>query len=502
MNTNDLSSPVTAYTLNENMYKKFGVRINFDKYTREDLENYRNILRTKIHQTETASNFNSLLSNETYQKDKYMVGLLNQKIKEMLGESIQELKTAIAERKLTSAEKAKREKEVKKLKGQKFKGGEEEMYAVATNIAKGKKMNKKKTNEGRASGAEMAHQHAMEYAKHHAKGNLEMCMHHKDACEHHGGKISHSAGGKCFHQHGNINNGQAYECSGMWDEGAVGAGIGAGIGAAVGGPMGAVAGGAMGGSMESRSVKGTAVREAKKAKPDFLDLDKDGNKKEPMKKAAKDKKMKEAMDPVGQEDDDINNDGKKDKTDSYLKNRRAAIGKAIGKKKTKESLGESIARFLAEDEESKAKDITAGVDMVNDFTSWMQRVGQYQTKSMIELSDSIRANFGQQEAERFKESVSQALASTLESLTHSREAISQAVAVLAGTAPAQEPMGMEPDMEVPGSGDTDMDMGGDEFGAADAAAGGPETTGRQTRESYVRESIQRGNRLMAILGSR
>jgi len=40
----------------------------------------------------------------------------------------------------------------------------------------------------------------------------------------------------------------------------------------------------------------------------------------------------EALDPVGQEDGDINNDGKKDKTDKYLKNRRQAIGKAIAAK--------------------------------------------------------------------------------------------------------------------------------------------------------------------------
>ena len=37
------------------------------------------------------------------------------------------------------------------------------------------------------------------------------------------------------------------------------------------------------------------------------------------------------LDPVGKEDGDINNDGKKDKTDSYLKNRREKIGKAISK---------------------------------------------------------------------------------------------------------------------------------------------------------------------------
>jgi len=37
------------------------------------------------------------------------------------------------------------------------------------------------------------------------------------------------------------------------------------------------------------------------------------------------KAMAEDLDPVGQEDDDINNDGKVDKTDKYLANRRKAI---------------------------------------------------------------------------------------------------------------------------------------------------------------------------------
>ena len=41
----------------------------------------------------------------------------------------------------------------------------------------------------------------------------------------------------------------------------------------------------------------------------------------------------EALDPVGQEDDDIDNDGKPNtKTDKYLKNRRKAVGKAIAAK--------------------------------------------------------------------------------------------------------------------------------------------------------------------------
>jgi len=43
----------------------------------------------------------------------------------------------------------------------------------------------------------------------------------------------------------------------------------------------------------------------------------------------------EELDPVGQEDDDINNDGKVDKTDKYLKNKRAKTSAAINKNKTK-----------------------------------------------------------------------------------------------------------------------------------------------------------------------
>ena len=41
------------------------------------------------------------------------------------------------------------------------------------------------------------------------------------------------------------------------------------------------------------------------------------------------------MDPVGKADADIDNDGDVDDSDSYLKNRRKAIGKAMGKEKVK-----------------------------------------------------------------------------------------------------------------------------------------------------------------------
>ena len=60
-------------------------------------------------------------------------------------------------------------------------------------------------------------------------------------------------------------------------------------------------------------------------------------------------KSGKGLDPVGKEDGDVNNDGKKDKTDSYLMNRRKAIGKAMAKE---EFIGE-VADSKPEEKEKK-----------------------------------------------------------------------------------------------------------------------------------------------------
>ena len=388
MRTTDLNQPLTANALNESLFKQYNVKINFDKYTREQLENARNHYRTTTFQLESGANFNDLLANEAYQKDKFILSVLNTKIKEMLGE-----------------------------------GKKVDKFVAAV------KKSEKKAGKGDKKATDIA------WATANKKGMLDN---------------------------------------------------------------------------KNKKVK-------EDAKPDFLDMDKDGNKKETMKKAVADKKKnpfgnKKVKEGAKPDFLDMDKDG--NKTEPMKK---AIKDKNMKKKAVKESssellhrayqqfIAEGIATYIAEDEEGKAKSITAAADMVNDFTSWMQRVGNYQTKSMIELADNIRANFGMQEAETFKSSVGTALEGALNALTSAREEINNAVAVLAGEAPAEEPMGQDPDMTA-GIGDTgtdmdmtapdDMNMGGDEFAGADAAAGGAETTGRMKRES-----IERGNRLMKILGA-
>lgn len=87
MKIRDFHSYPTSEKLNEGLFKKFGTQVDLNKYSREQLENYRNLLRTKINQAELSSKFNELLANESYQKDKMILNLLNTKIDEMLDET-------------------------------------------------------------------------------------------------------------------------------------------------------------------------------------------------------------------------------------------------------------------------------------------------------------------------------------------------------------------------------------------------------------------------------
>ena len=72
-------------------------------------------------------------------------------------------------------------------------------------------------------------------------------------------------------------------------------------------------------------------------------------------------KSGKGLDPVGKEDGDVNNDGKKDKTDSYLMNRRKAIGKAMAKE---EFIGE-VAETNKIDANQKKIDVMKGTNKIN-----------------------------------------------------------------------------------------------------------------------------------------
>jgi len=214
-------------------------------------------------------------------------------------------------------------------------------------------------------------------------------------------------------------------------------------------------------------VLNAAVEEAA-AKPDFLDLDKDGDKKEPMKKAAKDKE-----------------DNKDDKKEESIK----------------------------EGKEDEAELVMAAKDMVTRVTSWMEDTAEMQTESMLELADAIRDEMGQAESDSFVGVVKPALESMYTAMESTREALTQGVGQLTGEgeAPAEE-MGAEPATDAPEA-DAEMeptvdqdeaDAAADEFAAAEPAAGGEEEAGREKRESKVnnKKVIEASRRLGTILSKK
>ena len=167
---------------------------------------------------------------------------------------------------------------------------------------------------------------------------------------------------------------------------------------------------------------------------------------------------------------------------------------------------------LNEGEEDKAELVMAAKDMVDRVTGWMEDTAEMQTESMLELADAIRDEMGSEQAEAFTSSVKPALEAMYGVMETTRVTLTQGVGMLTGEAEPMDAMGAEDpdmdgmDMEPTVDGDVDMDMedpeADDDFGAADAAAGGDELGGREKRESATPKGkrIKEGKVKDAMIG--
>lgn len=489
MKTQDFAPITTSAKLAENLAKQFNTKVNLNQYDREQLEDIRNKLRTRIFQQEGSSKFNDLLTDEAYQKDKAMLELLNTRIKEMLGEQMKKLRDKMDQ--LNEAKKAKpdfldldkdgnkTEPMKKAAKDAKVKEGFPTVDDARAEHEKNKttgKFDKKELKPGvtqytrkEKTFTDGGDDSDVKKAKDKAK---------KDA------KVKESK--SCANGHTKMTK-DCDECMGMYEA-----------------------------SHQEKTtmkhVKNPTASEKKAAKDIKPGVAGYKDRVEMLKSAEADGRLKSEGKDEGKPDKNFakiaKDAGKRygskaagERVAGAVRNKLAKQGKLEESqfKHNVRFVNESIGFLLQEDEEAKAKTITAAGDIVNDFTGWMQRIGQYQTKAIIELADSIRADFGAAEAEAFKQKVAPALTTSLETLTQQREILSTAVAELAGEAVPETPMGMEPEVDM----DMDSDMGADvpadsmnpedEFAASDAAAGGDETAGRSMRESRA----DRKNRKLA-----
>ena len=98
------------------------------------------------------------------------------------------------------------------------------------------------------------------------------------------------------------------------------------------------------------------------------------------------KGVEEALDPVGKEDEDINNDGKKDGTDKYLKNRRKAIGKAIAAKEEAEV--EEGYKEIDNPRKTECSVVLVIFPVMQSALPFLPRSARMHTKSLVRLSSN------------------------------------------------------------------------------------------------------------------
>lgn len=145
-------------------------------------------------------------------------------------------------------------------------------------------------------------------------------------------------------------------------------------------------------------------------------------------------------------------------------------------RKVNEQSGEDLAQ---------AELILVAQNMVDELQKMAEDVAQMQTDDLMPLEEKLKTTFGQEQGQAFGQSADETFSTLLTAVKQAKDALSNAVGVLKGEAPAMgmpgagEEGGIEPGM-------TDLTgepgAAGDQFGMADAASGEEELpTGRELK---------------------
>lgn len=161
-----------------------------------------------------------------------------------------------------------------------------------------------------------------------------------------------------------------------------------------------------------------------------------------------------------------------------------------------EQFGESMNTQVNENELNKASAVVSAKGMVDKVSRWIEELAGIENDTLLSLGDSIRDEMGQEQAKAFLSQVAPAIQSALDTLKQARETMSTGVRALTGEVQPAEMLGSTgeeapPGFEEPGVEPAEPDaMNADEleapeddFAAAEPAAGGSETAGREQRES-------------------
>ena len=153
--------------------------------------------------------------------------------------------------------------------------------------------------------------------------------------------------------------------------------------------------------------------------------------------------------------------------------------------------------------EEQSELILAAKDMMDKVTGYLEDLASMKTEGMLELADRIGDEMGADKADAFIQKIQPAIEQAEATLSTTRQELDNGVRILTGEETMSEPMGNDDTMNT----DADLDSlevgddeEADEFGAADAEAGGTEPEGREQRES--KEVFEASNRILGKLAGK
>lgn len=157
---------------------------------------------------------------------------------------------------------------------------------------------------------------------------------------------------------------------------------------------------------------------------------------------------------------------------------------------------EDMKNQVTEGELQQASAIVTAKTMVDKVARYIEELSGMENETLIQLGDAIRDEIGDQQAKAFIEGSAPAIQQAIEIMKTTRDSLGSATRVLAGEEAPTDMLGAEPDAM---NAEPEMDAEApteepaeapaeDDFAAAEPAAGGMETAGREQRESIDRQT--------------
>jgi len=140
-----------------------------------------------------------------------------------------------------------------------------------------------------------------------------------------------------------------------------------------------------------------------------------------------------------------------------------------------------------------AEVLLAAKQMADDLQKMAENLASMQVEDLMSITNAMKEEVGTAEAEAFNQAAESAISSALEAVKAANEGVSNAVLAAQGQPVATDmdaPMDAPADMPAGDDMDVDVDMGGDDFGGADAMDADSDMDGREMKEGFTKDQLK------------